>query len=238
MRRFLPFLIALALLSLPGCGRENAAERDAVAQVETLATALSRALFWKTEEFGFFVTQQEGVELLSIDGQKRSQTAPLHMVVRVVGTATEGGGFYGDGRPTPLPDAVRCFAVTVFYSDVTFHGVDCPRTAPLTFPSPPAFPPHIIERLKDTLPRKPDPEKVREAIRRLDLDRRITQEILERVGVIGVALREGADRTCLYARIRPGEVEVWYPHRIVPGGDSDACTALGAVNGDFERANH
>ncbi|MCT9934866.1 hypothetical protein N5079_32135 [Planotetraspora sp. A-T 1434] len=236
MHRFLPCVAALALLT--GCGADNTAEANAEAQVETMAKALSRTLVWKTEDIGFFVTQQKGVELLSIGGQKRSRTAPLRLVVRVIGKGVEGGGFFQDGMPTPVPDVVRCFELTVYYSDVTFDGADCPQGAPLTFRARPELPSRAVEQLKKRLPRKPDLAKVREAVRRLDLDPRITQEIAESEGVIGVALWEGVDGTCLFARVRSSEVDVWHPYRIVPGGDLESCTAIGAVNGYFERAFH
>ncbi|MEU9833688.1 hypothetical protein AB0D67_19385 [Streptosporangium sp. NPDC048047] len=194
---------------------------------------------WKTEDFGFFVSRREGVDLLAIGGDKRNRADPLRLVVRVVGTATGAAGGARPGASTPLPDAVRCFEIGVYRSDVVVDDVDCPRRTPLRFPGPPRFPARIVERLRDTLPRQADPAKVRQAVSRLDLDRRITQEITVRDGTIGVALREGVDGTCLYARVGAGRVEVWHPYRIVPGGDDvESCRAVGAALGYFERANH
>ncbi|MER7207623.1 hypothetical protein ABT340_11170 [Streptosporangium sp. NPDC000239] len=248
MRRLLLPLAALALL-LTGCGVNDPARADFWAKAGTLTETLKGTRFKESEDLGFLITRREGVEVLSV--AERTRRDPFRAVVRVTG---KGMIKVWEGRRETLravPDVVGCFEAVAsgnafpdFFADVSLKEVTCPATTPLGFRAHARFPPRMYERLQETLPGRPDLAKVRKAVQRLDLDPRVVREIAEggteKGRTVGIALREGPDGGCMYARVWRGGSKVWAPYRIVPYGDAGAqtCTATGAINGYAERAAH
>ncbi|MFF0575758.1 hypothetical protein [Streptosporangium saharense] len=248
MRRFALLLAALTL-PLAGCGA-NPARTDFEANFERLTETLGHTRFKESEDLGFLVGQQKGVAVLSVP--ERTRRDPFRAVVKITGKGMIKVRENGQEKLRPVPDVVGCFEAVAsgtafpdYFAEVSLHRVECPATDPLTFRAPAEFPPWMVERLQETLPKKPDLARVREAVRRLDLDPRVIQEIAEGEtdegeAAVGVALREGPDGDCVYARVRRGEARVWAPYRILPYSDVGAqtCTVTGAIKGYAERAYH
>jgi hypothetical protein len=86
--------------------------------------------------------------------------------------------------------------------------------------------------LKTHLPTTLDLDAARQAVRDLDLDPRIRQDVAEFASEIGIALRE-PDGDCLFARVWPDVVQVWRPWTWTPPAlpAERACSAAQAARG-------
>ncbi|MER6511361.1 hypothetical protein ABT158_31400 [Nonomuraea sp. NPDC001636] len=130
-----------------------------------------------------------------------------------------------------------CFEIWVSYADADVHEVDCPAGEPRVFRSPAAIPGDAFAWLETHLPKTPDLAAAQETVDHLDLDDRIGKDVAEIDGVIGVALRERPG-TCLFARVGPQGVEVWWPSRVQAMPGESSCSAAEAAHGHAQRPPH
>lgn len=117
---------------------------------------------------------------------------------------------------------------------VNVTEIDCPAsTPPRSFRRPATLSANTESWLKKHLPTTADLDSTRRALRELNLDPRIRQDIGKYHGKIGVALRV-PDGSCLFARSGADGVQVWSPWRpwmppVLPA--ERACTADQAASG-------
>lgn len=249
MRRLL-VLSLTALFVLSACA-EDPAVRAAHAHADRIAEGLSRGLSWNPEDIGHVLSRDEDADVYSVTGTRYSQSDRGRILLRIRATSRIGP----DGMPDPVSQDARadeethdpypsrypivtvCFEITVSYSDTGVAEAECPAGEPRSFRAPAALPDNAFDRLKTRLPKTPDLAAARKVVDHLDLDDRIGKDVAEMGGVIGVALRERPG-VCLFARVRPQGVEVWWPSRIQAMPGESSCSAAEAVYGHAQRAPH
>lgn len=242
-------LLALAvLLSLTACATDPAV-RDAHDRADRVADLLKGVDPWVSEEVGYRLTQEANVAVFDVWGDGPGVPGRVRIGVRGIDRDFTPEGFTpgspASERSTPAAEVFLCFEVEVTYrskqdrsraglrdrwTDVT--EVDCPEGRPRSFRPPAALPAGTLERLKERLPTILDLEAARRAVRGLDLDPRIRQDVAVVGDRIGIALKE-PDGDCLLARVWPYLVQVWSPWRwtppVVPA--ERACSAAQAASG-------
>ncbi|MFF3664022.1 hypothetical protein [Microtetraspora malaysiensis] len=223
------------MLALTACAQDPSVI-NAREQADEVAQKLTRYLAWVPEDVGYSLTRDKRVEVFDVSGTKFSLDNPGRVLIRVHGKGWKYETFIFVAG-TPTPEVVMCFEITVSYSDADVDEVDCPAGRPGTFRPPPRLPAAAFEQLKKHLPRKLDLVAAERVVLGLDLDPRIREDVRQINGVIGVAVREGPG-SCLFARVKPPEVEVWHPSpiQVMPG--EGECSAAEAANGYAQRPPH
>ncbi|MEU7005012.1 hypothetical protein [Nonomuraea sp. NPDC046570] len=246
MRRLLASLLALSLASVLVSCSADPAEEAARFRADEIARQLGRGLSWNPEDIGHWLSREKDVTVYSVTGTRYSLDSGEmgRVVLRIRATATAGSGVRGIPRDkahlaTPVPPLVAapCFEISVSYADAEVDEVGCPDGPPPVFRAPAEIPDRAHQWLKSRLPKAPDLQSARDAVRSLDLDDRIRVEVADINGVIGVALYERPG-VCLFARVRSVGVEVWSPSRIQVMPGEGSCSAAEAASGFAQRPPH
>ncbi|GGO81308.1 hypothetical protein GCM10012289_69980 [Nonomuraea cavernae] len=242
----LTFLALASLLSLTACAADAAAQ-DAREQVDRVAELLKGVDPWVSEDVGHRLTQDGNLAVFDVSGDGPDD--PGRVRIRVRGTDR---AFHppAPGVSSPAAVAFLCFDVEVIYRSkldrsragirdrrVTVTEVACPEGRPRSFRPPAELPDRTSTWLKKHLPTTLDVDAARQAVRGLDLDPRIRQDITEFDDKIGIALRE-PDGDCLLARVWPNVVQVWRPWTWTPPvlPAERVCSAAQAASGYSNRA--
>lgn len=235
-------LVGVMLVALSACSAlPGSPERQAAALAEDKAKAAHRR-----------------VEL-------SSGNPPIENMVHVVGEfgevlAAEGDEWNGGARIVLRTTAsvrtvggtdvvsTRCFKLTWKKGerwDRSTKAIDCPDTEPIELPTTttsPKLPDGALEALRGVL----EPmvgtgagvDEVTTAARSVMPDATLSVDEVD--GVIGVAgLATGRmNRDCVYARLAPDGLEVWYPPRIYLSPGEAACAADEAISRRTQRPPH
>ncbi|MFI6738389.1 hypothetical protein ACIBI9_36160 [Nonomuraea sp. NPDC050451] len=237
-------LLALAsLLTLTACTADPAVQ-DAQDHLDQIADLLTGFDPWVPEDVGYYLTRDE--EYVTV--YDVSSGDPRRVRIKVRGKdRTPRPPVHSPGVSSPAVSVSLCFDLEV----VLFHPVakdarvtkddrrvsvteiDCPEGRPRVFRPPAALPAQTHPWLKKHLLTTLDLGAARRAVRGLNLDPRIRQDVAEFDGKIGIALQE-PDGGCLFARVWPPTVQVWSPWRpwappVLPA--ERACSAAQAASG-------
>ncbi|RVX39040.1 hypothetical protein EDD27_1372 [Nonomuraea polychroma] len=242
-----PTLLVLAsLLTLTACATDPAVQ-DARDHVDRVADQLTGYDPWIPEDVGYYLTREEEyVTVLDVSGDGHGDPGRVRIKVRGKDRTPRPPIGLSD-TPSPAAAVFLCFDLKVIQPPRAVHSrvrkkdrrvnvteIGCPESVPPRSFRPPArLPAETHSWLKKHLPTTLDLDAARRAVRGLDLDPRIRQDIAEHDGKIGIALRE-PDGNCLFARVWPATVQVWSPWRpwappVLPA--ERACSAAQAASG-------
>ncbi|MEU4703257.1 hypothetical protein [Nonomuraea dietziae] len=246
MRRLTLFVLA-SLFTLTACAADPAVQ-DARDHVDRVADLLTGFDPWVAEDVGYYLTQEEKEHLTVLDVSGDGREDPGRVRIKVRGKdRTTRPPMASPGVSLPAVAVFLCFDLEVVaHRPVTDHvrptkadrrvnvtQVGCPEGSPRRFRPPAVLPARTDSWLKKHLPTTFDLGAARRAVRGLNLDPRIRQDVAEFDGKIGIALQE-PDGDCLFARVWPSTVQVWSPWRpwappVLPA--ERACSAAQAASG-------
>jgi hypothetical protein len=224
VRRLTLFVLA-SLLTLTACATDPAVQ-DARDHVDRITDQLTGYDPWIPEDVGYYLTrEEEHVTVLDVSGDGHRDPGRVRIKVRGK-DRTPPPPMGPSDAPSPVGVVFLCFDLTVIQRARADHSrvrdtdrrvnvaeIDCPESAPSRSFRPPAtLPAQTNSWLRKHLPTTLDLDAARRAVRGLDLDPRIRQDIAEHDGKLGIALRE-PDGDCLFARVWPTTVQVWSPWR-------------------------
>ncbi|MBE1593683.1 hypothetical protein ACFPOI_23715 [Nonomuraea angiospora] len=245
MRR-LTLLVLASLLTLTACTADPAV-RDAQDHLDQVADQLKAFDPWVPEDVGYYLTQdEEYLTVYDVSGDGRDDPGRVRIKVRGRDRTPRGPMAPADVVP-PGASVSLCFDLEVMLQHpvrndarvteadrrVNVTEIDCPEGKPGVFRPPAGLPAQTYPWLQKHLPTTLDLEAARRAVRALNLDPRIRQDVAVFDGKIGIALRE-PDGDCLFARVWPSTVQVWSPWRswAAPMSPSErACSAAQAASG-------
>jgi hypothetical protein len=202
---------------------------------------------WVAEDVGYYLTRKEKyVTVLDVSGDGHGDPGRVRIKVRGK-DRTPRPPIGPSDTPAPAVLVFLCFDLKVIQSARADHSrvrktgrrvnvteIDCPESAPpRSFRPPATLPARTTSWLKKHLLATLDLDVARRAVRDLDLDPRIRQDIAEHDGKIGIALRE-PDGDCLFARVWPTTVQIWSPWRpwAPPALSAErTCSAAQAASG-------
>lgn len=225
-----------ATVLLGGCSTEG--ERWAMADARQKAGTVQAALAWDViytgdaDGYAHYAAQLDGVEVMKVDGTRRSTGNGVTLIIRVHGQAWEV-----DGTLVDIPVCYR----------LVYNGkhqgepdqVDCPDVQPLAIPKDPKLPGTIRDDLISQLSSLTNPTEadVRRVVDGLNLDPRVQRDITSADDTIGIALR-ASRYDCTLARIKDGRLVVWRPSRIQLAPGELECNALVATGGIGQTPPH
>ncbi|MGJ6969045.1 hypothetical protein ACSDR0_44840 [Streptosporangium sp. G11] len=234
------------MLTLTGCAADPAV-RDAREHADRIADQLKGYDPWVAEDVGYHLTREEEyLTVLDVSGDGHDD--PGRVRIRVRGKDRTPRPPLGPAdTPSPAVVVFVCFNLEVIEPapanhikareedrSVTITEINCPKDVPWrTFRPPARLPAQTDSWLKKHLPTTLDLDAARRAVKGLDLDPRIRQDVAAYDGKIGIALRE-PDGDCLFAQVWPNIVQVWSPWHswappVLPA--ERACSAAQAANG-------
>ncbi|MFI9848612.1 hypothetical protein ACIHFD_67240 [Nonomuraea sp. NPDC051941] len=240
MRRLIPMALACLIL-LTACAADPAVQ-DARDHAARVAETLKGIDPWVSDDVGYRLTQDGNLAVLDISEDGPEEPGRARIRVRGRDRTLQPPI---PGRSSPAAVVFLCFDIEVTYRlkldrsraglrdrQATVSEVSCPESRPLSFPAPATIPDQASTWLKSHLPTTLDLDAARQAVRGLDLDPRIRQDVAEADGKIGIALRE-PDGHCLFARVWPDIVQVWRPWTWTPPvlPAERACSAAQAASG-------
>lgn len=232
-------LAALAALLLAGCDPappapvpvesldpvHRLALLDAQNKVDAISGAPMRNYDYTAEGISHDLAQADGVDVMRVTGTTKNTREGVVVIVRV----------HGVGRRAAGGDVEMLVCYRLEYSlrhDDPVTRIVCPSGEPLAIAKDPHLPGDIDTRLKAILSVRPAPtlDAVRAAVRAIPMDQRITRDIAEAGGAIGVAVRAGR-YDCQLGRLQGGVVDVWRPSHVQLAPGELNCTAADATVG-------
>lgn len=224
MLRRWPLAVAMTFcLGLTGCAEpspQQQASDDARRKVDAAYGEIAGTRrIWPAEALGRRAVDA-GFELLAIDGvETGTDGSGVTMIVRVVGHGAEHDPLYGtETDPVDLPFCFRLHFGWPHKGGAP-EPVECPETAPITYPPLPQPPPvpeakAVIESLHGV---RIDVAAVRAALESLDLDQRLRIDVQAGDGAVGVGMRSlgpfNERHSCMLIRVAPEGVEAWHLSR-------------------------